>query len=226
MITSFSLYSIKLHLQCSQVTREHRVPLTDEASGSSVLQIVVLGEQRDDLWEDGFAHQLSLLVFGHNTWPHLDLLTHLDTQRKAEQSKAFVTSHCFKSPIMYWWIHSYLEYTLKDTSSGHTSFQVVDLTAGFVHIKGSNDWNTKHRTLKQNSKHLHKRINVCVFTRLTNESGLGCEISDGHGDHFDDVLTNHLDVVLQLGWDGNDGSALGHCACRRNIKSIFTSEFI
>lgn len=49
MITSFSLYSIKLHLQCSQVTREHRVPLTDEASGSSVLQIVVLGEQRDDL---------------------------------------------------------------------------------------------------------------------------------------------------------------------------------
>lgn len=48
MITSFSLYSIKLYLHCSQVT-EHRVPLTDEASGSSVLQIVVLGEQRDDL---------------------------------------------------------------------------------------------------------------------------------------------------------------------------------
>lgn len=51
---------------------------TDEASGCSVLQVVVLGKQRDDLGEDGFAHQLSFVVFGHDTRPHLDLLTHLE----------------------------------------------------------------------------------------------------------------------------------------------------
>ena len=38
-------------------------------------------------------------------------------------------------------------------------------------------------------------MNVCA---LTDESGLGREVSDRHWDLFDDVLTNHLDVVLQL----------------------------
>lgn len=37
----------------------------------------MLGEQRHDLGEDGFAHQLSFLVFGHDAGSHLDLLTHL-----------------------------------------------------------------------------------------------------------------------------------------------------
>ncbi len=55
---------------------------TDKASRCSVLQVVVFSKQRHDLGEDGFAHQLSVLVFGHDTWPHLELLTHLEvTQR-------------------------------------------------------------------------------------------------------------------------------------------------
>lgn len=51
--------------------------LTDEASRGSVLQIIVLCKQGDNLGEDGFAHQLPVLVFGHDARPHLDLLTHL-----------------------------------------------------------------------------------------------------------------------------------------------------
>ena len=58
-----------------------------------------------------------------------------------------------------------------------------------------------------------EKIRVCF---LTDESGLGGEVSDGHRDLFDDVLTDHLDVVLELCRDRNDGSSLGHRACRRN----------
>lgn len=36
------------------------------------------------------------------------------------------------------------------------------------------------------------------FCLRTDESGLRREVSDGHRDLFDDVLTNHFDVVLQL----------------------------
>lgn len=51
--------------------------------------------------------------------------------------------------------------------------------------------------------------------KFTDESGLGGEVSNRNRDLFDDVFTNYLDVILKLGRDGNDGSALGHCACRR-----------
>lgn len=55
--------------------------LTNQATGGSVLQVVVLSEQGDNLGENGFAHQLPVLVFGHDTGPHLDLLTHLRLHR-------------------------------------------------------------------------------------------------------------------------------------------------
>lgn len=54
---------------------------TDEATGGSVLQVIVLSEQRHDLGEDGFTHQLSFMVFGHDTRSHLDLLTNLEAAR-------------------------------------------------------------------------------------------------------------------------------------------------
>ena len=54
---------------------------TDKASRCCVLQVVVFSEQWHDLGEDGFAHQFSFLVFGHDTRPHLDLLTHLKLQK-------------------------------------------------------------------------------------------------------------------------------------------------
>lgn len=37
----------------------------------------MLSEQRDDLGEDGFAHELPLVVLGNNARPHLQLLAHL-----------------------------------------------------------------------------------------------------------------------------------------------------
>lgn len=43
------------------------------------------------------------------------------------------------------------------------------------------------------SKEKSRRVRV-----LTDEPGLGDEVSDGHRDLFDDVLTNHLNVVLKL----------------------------
>lgn len=80
MTTSVSLHCVG-PLQPGRVRGER---LTDEAPGGGVLQVVVLGEQRHDLGEDGLAHQLSLLVFGHDSRPHLDLLPHLeDTQRRS-----------------------------------------------------------------------------------------------------------------------------------------------
>lgn len=51
--------------------------LTDEATWGSVLQVIVLRKQGDNFGEDGFAHQLPLLVFGNNSRSHLNLLTNL-----------------------------------------------------------------------------------------------------------------------------------------------------
>lgn len=59
----------------------HTDARTDEASGRGVLKVVVFGEQRDNLGEDGLAHQLPFVVLGHDARPHLDLLAHLQTAR-------------------------------------------------------------------------------------------------------------------------------------------------
>lgn len=40
----------------------------------------MLCEQRNYLGENGFAHELSFLVLGDDTWPHLDLLAHLESE--------------------------------------------------------------------------------------------------------------------------------------------------
>ena len=64
--------------------------VTDKASGGSVLQIIVLSEQGHDLGEDGLAHQLALMVFGHDAWTHLQLLAHLPMET---QQGVQVTEH-------------------------------------------------------------------------------------------------------------------------------------
>ena len=52
------------------------------------------------------------------------------------------------------------------------------------------------------------------------EVGFRGEISERNWDLFLDVFADHLDVVLQLGRDGNDGRALGDCALNetQNLK--------
>ena len=40
----------------------------------------MLSKQGHDLGEDGLAHQLALVVFGHDAWTHLQLLAHLPTE--------------------------------------------------------------------------------------------------------------------------------------------------
>ena len=58
------------------------------------------------------------------------------------------------------------------------------------------------------------------------EVGFRGEISERNWDVFLDVFADHLDVVLQLGRDGNDGRALGDCALNetQNLKKK-TSEY-
>lgn len=55
---------------------------------------------------------------------------------------------------------------------------------------------------------------------LTDEPRLGDEVSDGDRNLLHDVLTNNLDVVLELRRDGNDGSALSNGSCRRNRTNV------
>lgn len=50
---------------------------TDETTGDGKLQVVVLGEQRDDSREDGLALDLALAVLGHDAGPDLDLVAQL-----------------------------------------------------------------------------------------------------------------------------------------------------
>lgn len=75
-------------MQRSQHRQQHREHLTYQASGRGVLQVIVFSEQRHNLGEDGFAHQLSFLVFGDDARPHLDLLAHLQAH---QETKGFQT---------------------------------------------------------------------------------------------------------------------------------------
>lgn len=55
----------------------------------------------------------------------------------------------------------------------------------------------RENTLTQTPGHEVAKVNRrCA---LTDESGLGDEVSDGNWDLLHDVLTDHLDVVLELG---------------------------
>lgn len=81
---------------------------------------------------------------------------------------------------------SELEDTGQDGSTGDASLELVDLCSRLVDVEGSDDDQTR----------------------------CGCEISDGDGDVLDDVLCHCVDVVPQLGRDGDDRCAVGDGACR------------
>ncbi len=77
---------------------------------------------------------------------------------------------------------SHLEHTLQDTSSCHAAFQIIDFTAGLVHIKRSDDWKTKKEftqfhSRKSNAKHNEENkkqttrlVRVCVFLPMSRGS--------------------------------------------------------
>lgn len=68
----------------------------------------------------------------------------------------------------------------QNTASGHTSLDLVNLGPGLVDIKGPDD----------------------------DHVGGGGEIPNGHRDLVDNVLTNHVDVILELGGDGDNRSTV------------------
>lgn len=70
-----------------------------------------------------------------------------------------------------------VEDTDEDRSTGDTSFQLVDFSAGFVDVEGTDDDETRIRG----------------------------EISLRNGDAFDDVLVDGVDVIFQLSGYGHDG---------------------
>ncbi len=69
----------------------------------------------------------------------------------------------------------------QDAAAGDAAFQVLDLGAGFVDVEGADDDHVRG----------------------------GAEVADGDGDLGDEVLVDGVDVVFQLGGDGDDGGAVG-----------------
>lgn len=75
-----------------------------------------------------------------------------------------------------------LQHTRQDRATGHTALELLDLRTGLVDVEGPDD----------------------------DHVGMGGEVADGDGDVGDDVLVDGIDVVLELGGDGDDGGAVGH----------------
>lgn len=119
--------------------------LTYQASGRGVLQVVVFSEQRHDLGEDGFAHQLSFLVFGDDSRPHLDLLADLQLQQETGSEVLSRQKQLMRMT------EPHLQDSLQDASSGHASFQIVHLAAGLVHVKRSDDCQKKRKHAHTNA---------------------------------------------------------------------------
>lgn len=55
----------------------HYYARTDKAARCSILEVIVLSEQRDNLGENWFAHELPFVVLGNDTGSDFDLLSHL-----------------------------------------------------------------------------------------------------------------------------------------------------
>ncbi len=67
--------------------------------------------------------------------------------------------------------------TRQDGTTGNATLEFVDFGTGFVDIEGTDD----------------------------DQFGVGGEVTDGYGDALDDVLVHGVDVVFELGGDGDDG---------------------
>lgn len=127
------------------VRTETDLRLTDEASWRSVLQVIVFRKQGNNLGENGFAHQLSFLVLGDDTWSHLNLLAHLKTQKRGAFNWGGTKHYSrggdktLQQSAVRARAEPDLEDALQDTSSRHATFQVIDFTSGFVHVKRSDN---------------------------------------------------------------------------------------
>ena len=69
----------------------------------------------------------------------------------------------------------------QDGAAGDATFEVLDLGAGFVDVEGADD------------DHMWSSL----------------EVADGDGDFGDEGFVDGVDVVFQLGGDGDDGAAVG-----------------
>lgn len=77
---------------------------------------------------------------------------------------------------------SHLENSPENRTSGHSSSQLLHLTTRLVHVEAPDN----------------------------DEPRLAGKISNGYRDILGDVFTHHLDVVLELGGDGDDGCSLSY----------------
>lgn len=122
---------------------------TDKTTGDGELEVVVLGEERNDARENGTALDLALLVLGDETWADLNLVVQLYD-------------------------------TGKDRSTSNTTLELIDLGTGLVDIEGTNDHHMRG----------------------------GLEVTGGNWDGVDERLVDSVDVVLQLGGDGDNRRAI------------------
>ncbi len=57
--------------------KAHRSADANEAAGDGVLQLVLLSKEGNDARVDGHAGRPPLRILGHNAWPNLYFLPHL-----------------------------------------------------------------------------------------------------------------------------------------------------
>lgn len=72
--------------------------------------------------------------------------------------------------------------TGQDGTTSNTTLEFVDFGTGFVDIEGTDD----------------------------DQFGVGGEVTDGYGDALDDVLVHGVDVVFELGGNGDNGRGFGN----------------
>lgn len=123
---------------------------TDKTTGNGELEVVVLGEERDNAGENGTALNLALLVLGDETGTDLNLIVQLHD-------------------------------TGQNGSTSDTTLELIDLGTGLVDIERTNDHHVRG----------------------------GLEVTGRDGDGVDEGLVDSVDVVLQLGGDGDNGRAIG-----------------
>ena len=79
--------------------------------------------------------------------------------------------------------------TTKNGATSNTSLEFVHFCTGLVDVEGTDD----------------------------DEAGVGGEVTDGNRDVFDDVFVDCVDVVLELGGNGDDGGVLSHGSYREYL---------
>lgn len=163
---------------------------TDQAAGDGKLELVLLGEERDNLAPDRLAVDLTLGILRDDTRADFNLLAELMVRarrggaggvsitKRNETNRTFLKTKTICRPGA----RTHLENTLEERTTGDTTLEFVHLGTGLVDVKGPNH----------------------------NQLGRGRKVAHGDRDLGHDVLDEGINIVPQLGRDRNDRSPIRH----------------